>query len=171
MFKKRTVIATFTLLGLIGCGVATQSAYEHFMAGKPWKNFAYKAGDQASLGQDTTNCRVEAEQRVPQRQVANTTPSFTTNTQTFCNRIGNQTLCNTTGGQTIGGNTYVTDANAELRERVFRQCMVNKNYRYVDLPPCPAGVVLRAGDGGLPPLSNTTCYRVRPDGSWTIGRY
>lgn len=174
MIKKNTAIATLALFGLIGCAAATQSAYEHFTAGKPWENFAYKAGANLnSISRDTTNCQVEAVQRVPQQQVVNSTPSFTTDTQTFCNRIGNQTLCNTTGGQTIGGNTYTTDANAGLRNRVFYQCMANKNYRYVNLPPCPAGVVFRADDavGVLPPLSNTTCYQVKPDDSWSIGRY
>lgn len=167
-------ISTLTLLGLIGCGAATVSSYEHFKSGKPWSNFAYKNGATlGSIGQDTTNCQVEAVQKVPQQQVFQTTPSYTTPTQTFCNRIGTQTLCNTSGGQTFGGNTYSTDANEGLRIKVFYQCMANKNYRYVNLPPCPDGAVLSGGAGKntLPPLSNTTCYRVFPDDGWIIGNY
>ena len=174
MIKKKTTITALVLLGLIGCVATTETAYEHFLAGKPWMNFAYKTGASfSSTNNDITNCQVEAAQRVPQQQVVQTTPSYTTNTQTFCNRIGTQTLCNTTGGQTIGGNTYSTDANAGLRSRVFYQCMANKNYRYVNIPPCPEGVVFRSSDapGVLPPLSETTCYRVYPDGAWSVARY
>lgn len=173
MTKKFAAFASLTFIGLIGCATAQLSPYEHFKAGKPWENFAYKTGATLpSLNQDITNCKVEAVQRVPQQQVIKTTPSFTTNTQTFCNRIGTQTICNTTGGNTIGGDVYTVDANTGLREQVYHQCMANKNYRYVNLPPCPEGVTFKNENGkGLLPLSRTTCYRAFPNNGWEVGNY
>lgn len=176
MIKKTTAIAALTLFGLIGCGAAVLSPYEHFMAGKPWLDYPYKTGaTPSSTDRDTLNCRVESHQRVSQQLVTNTTPSFTTDTQTYCNKIGTQVLCNTTGGDTIGGDTYTTDVNAGLRRSVERQCMMDKNYRYVNIPPCPEGVVMinmgADGNYGYLPLSNTTCYRVLPDNRSGIGNY
>lgn len=173
MTKKFALFAALALAGLIGCDAAPLSTYEHFKAGKPWMNFAYKTGSTfQSLNQDITNCKVEAVQRVPQQQVVRTTPSYTTNTQTFCNRIGTQTICNTSGGNTIGGQVYSVDANSELREQVYHQCMANKNYRYVNLPSCPEGITFKSENGkGLLPLSQTTCYRAFPNNAWEIGSY
>jgi hypothetical protein len=134
-------------------------------------NFAYKTGGSgAAANNDITNCQVEAAQRVPQRQVSRTTASYTTPVQTSCNTIGTQTFCNSSGGDTIGGDNYTVDVNAGLRSKVFYQCMANKNYRYVNLPPCPNGVTLDNARGLLP-LSNTTCYRVSPDGRSQVGNY
>ncbi len=45
-----------------------------------------------------------------------------------------------------------------------------RGYRYVNLPACPAGVVLK-NRGKLPPLSRTTCYMATPDGRSAIGEY
>lgn len=170
--KNKSILATLGLVGLMGCAAGQLSTYEHFKAGKAWNNFPYKTGATfQSLNRDMTNCQVEAAQRVPQQQVLHTTPSFTTNTQTYCNRIGTQTFCNTTGGNTIGGQVYSTDANAGLRGRVYHQCMANNGYRYVNLPPCPDGVTLKPETNGLLPLARTTCYRAFPNNNWQIGNY
>lgn len=162
----------FVFFILTGCSASSQSAYEHFKAGKAWNNFPYQTGGTfSSLSRDTTNCQVYAVQTVPQQNVIKRTPSYTTNTNTSCNRIGSQTFCNTTGGQTIGGNIYTEDANSGLRNRVFYQCMADKKYRYVNLRPCPTGATLKTESNGLLPLSNQTCYRVKPDNSWVVGNY
>lgn len=167
----RKIIAAVGILGFVGCDTAAPTFYENFVAGKSFSMWhkAGSTGPQTDL--DTTNCEVEALQRVPQQQVATTTPSFTTPTQTFCNRIGTQTLCNTTGGQTYGGGTTVRDVNAELRNRVFNQCMASKNYSYVTLPPCPEGIDVRIGMTSYLPLSRTSCYIAYPNGNGTITEY
>lgn len=172
MIKNLIIITSCALFLLAGCAVTKQSAYQNFKAGKPLSNLPYKTGaTQKTLNRDSTDCQVEAVQKVPQHQILHSTPSFKTNTQTYCNNIGGQVLCNTTGGQTIGGNTYTEDANSGLRNKVFYQCMADKNYRYVNLQPCPEGANIGHKNAGLPPLSKTTCYRVNASQFTEVGNY
>lgn len=157
-------------LALAGCA---PTPYELYKAGKPVPNFPYRAG--ATVGdkdQDTTNCEVEAAQRVPQQIEVHTTPVYTTPVQTYCYRSGYQTICNSTGGDTYGGDMYSTDANAGLRKRVEDQCMARKGWRWIDLPACPAGVQatdLRGVGAHLPQLTNATCYIAYENGASIVG--
>jgi hypothetical protein len=158
------------IFGLGGC--APQTSYEKYKAGQAIQNFPYKVGTtQVQTEKATTDCQIEAAQRVPQQMVVQTTPSYTTPVQTQCNRIGTQTFCNSTGGNTYGGQTYTTDANAGLRVSAFGQCMVGRGYRFVSIPPCPVGTT--AADLGkssvLLPLSRNTCYFVTPNNEGSIG--
>ena len=169
MKNTQIAMSIVFMVGLTGC--APQTPYERFKAGAPLENYPYKTGaTYSSINRDITSCQVRSVQQVPQQQVVRTTPTYTTPVQTYCNRIGTQTICNSTGGQTYGGQTYSVDANAELRQRVFAQCMIDIGYRYVNLPPCPQNAVFKAS-AGLPPLSLKTCYRVTPDGTTLIGNY
>lgn len=169
MIKKSLFITGVVFLGLSGC--AEQTIYDRYKAGLPAENVLYLAGaTEASRNRDVTNCQVYAAQQVPQNQVIRTSSSYTTPVQTTCNHIGTQVFCNTSGGQTYGGGTYSVDANANLRSRVYHQCLADRGYRYVNLPVCPAGVVLK-NRGKLPPLSRTTCYMATPDGRSAIGEY
>lgn len=163
-------IAAALAAALTGCATP-QTAYDRYKAGEPLRNIPYKTGaTEASLGRDLTNCRVVAAQRVPQQQVVQSTPGFTTPSQTICNRVGTQTICNTTGGQTFGGGVTTSDANAGLRQQVFGQCMIDRGYRYVSLPPCPQGAQMQTAQG-LPPLSTRTCYVVTPNQRTLVGHY
>ncbi len=160
------------LVLLAGC--AEPTFYDRYKAGAPLQSFPYKAGATgASLTNDITNCEIEAAQRVPQNLASTTTPTYTTPTQTHCNRIGTQVFCNTTGGQTYGGQTTIFDANSGLRSRAQQQCMMRSGYRFLNVPACPDGVrpeaLVVARNGGLPQVSAGTCYLVDPSGSWMIG--
>lgn len=171
MFTKFKMASLMAFLGLIGCATA-QTFYEQYKAGVPLKNYPYKAGASSSVMiNEATDCQIEAAQRVPQNIVVSTTPSYSTPVQTTCNQIGTQTFCNQTGGQTYGGQTSSYDTNAGLRVRAFEQCMVKKNYLFVDIPACAPGVDLSSQNEELVlrPLSRTTCYQVFPSGASAIG--
>lgn len=171
--KMRSATACLlSLLVLAACEAPT--LYDRYIAGMPMEAIPYKVGATgATLRNDITNCEIEAAQRVPQQVASRTSPTYTTPTQTSCNRIGTQTFCNTTGGQTYGGQTTIFDANADLRSRAQQQCMLVNGYRFLDIPACPAGTspgsLTTARNGGLPPIAASTCYVVAPDGSWMIG--
>lgn len=155
---------------LVGC--APQTLYDRYKAGQPIQNFPYKAGaNEAEIQRSVTNCQIEAAQRVPQKMVSRTTPSYTTPVQTQCNRIGTQTFCNSTGGDTYGGQTYTSDANAGLRVQAFAQCMGDKGYRFVNVPVCPEGAEIKGSflEPRLRKLSVNTCYLITPDGRSFIG--
>lgn len=169
MLRKSLIFIAISS-ALVGCA-ASQTDYDRFKAGQPLRNLPYKAGaTEASTARVQTNCQVEAVQRVPAQQVIESTPGFTTPTQTYCNRIGSQVICNTTGGQTFGGGVTTTDANAGLRQKVFGQCMADRGYRYVSLPPCPQGAQFQKSNG-LPPLTARTCYLVTPNQRIYVGNY
>lgn len=171
MLGQLKAASLVTIIGLVGCG-APQTLYDQYQAGIPLRAFAYKAGvGWSEIDRDKTNCEIEAAQRVPQNISVQTSPSYSTPTQTYCNQIGTQTLCNTTGGQTYGGQTTSSDANAGLRVRAYAQCMAGKNYRFVDIPACSAGTDLSSQNNEtvLRPLSRTTCYQASPSGGYAIG--
>lgn len=169
--RFRTKVAVLAILGVVACA-APQTFFDQYKAGVPLRSYPYKAGESfASLANDKTNCEIEAAQRVPQNIVVQTSPSYTTDTQTYCNQIGTQTLCNTTGGQTYGGQTTSTDTNAGLRLRAYGQCMSQKGYRFVDIPACPAGTDLSSqhNEEVFRPLSRRTCYQAYASGGFAIG--
>ena len=166
--KNATLVAVLT----VSACMTAPSFYDNYKSGKPLQAFPYKAGvGWAEIGSDKTDCEIETAQRVPQNIGVKTTPIYQTRTQTYCNQIGTQTFCNTTGGQTYGGQTTSSDANAGLRSRAYAQCMGRKNYRFVNIPACPAGVDLSSQDNEttLRPLSRRTCYQAYPSGGYAIG--
>ena len=168
--KKTSISTVISLILLAGCAAPT--AYDRYKSGEVMRNFAYKAGaTEARQQRDITDCQISAAQRVPQNLSVQTTPTYTSPTQTYCNRIGTQTFCNTTGGNTYGGQTYTTDTNAGLRVRAYGQCMVDKGYRFVNIPPCPIGTIVADLDKSkvLQPYSRATCYLVTPEGIGAIG--
>ncbi len=153
------------VLVVAGCEA---TSYQGYKAGKPLTSFPYKANaSDAVLQNEMLDCQVDATQRVPQRTVVSTTPTYTTPVQTFCNQIGYQTICNSTGGQTYGGNVVTSDANSGLRDRVYMQCMARKGWDWVNIPACPAGVgpenLTRGRNNGLPVRTSATCYLSRED--------
>lgn len=169
----RSVIACLSgCLLFVGCAAPT--LYDRYKAGTPLRDFPYKAGaTAATLDNDRTDCEIEAAQRVPQRLVTRTSPTFQTPLQTICNQVGTQTICTTTGGQIYGGQTTVIDENDALRSRAERQCMTRKGYRFLDIPACPEetrpDALVTGRNGTFPRPSASTCYLALPDGSWMIG--
>jgi hypothetical protein len=166
-----TKLPFLMIFGLLGCA---ETQFQAYSSGEPLRSYAYKAGaTPESTERAETNCQIEAAQRVPQQLISQTSPSYTTPVQTYCNNIGGQTFCNSTGGQTYGGETTISDANTGLRQRAYGQCMAREGYRYLDIPACAAGTAtssLRASStGGLLPLSSTTCYIATPDNQVYVG--
>ena len=161
MFIKYKMTSLVAFLGLIGCATSPPTAFEMYQAGATLPNVPYKAGVNAELmTNEKTDCEIEVEQRVPRSIVVSTTPTYTSPVSSQCNQIGTQTLCTQIGGDTYGGRTSSTDANADLRQRAYNQCMVNKNYRFINLPVCPQGSVPSNPQASvLPPLTPTTCYQ------------
>jgi hypothetical protein len=163
LFIKYKIASLVVFLSLIGCATSPQTPFESYQAKIPFSNLPYKAGASwSSSDSDATDCRIEASQRVPQNIVESTTPTYTTPVSSQCNQIGTQTLCTQTGGRTRRGRTTSTDTNVSLRTRAYEQCMVNKNYRFVDIPACPPVPNLHAliiETALFPPLTPTTCYR------------
>lgn len=170
--NKKLVFASFPALTFMLACAAQMTPEQLYKAGKPFPVPFYKSGaTSASLESDKLDCEVSATQRVPQNMQIKTTPTYTTPTYTTCNNIGYSTYCNTTGGQTYGGQTYSVDANAGLRQRAFSQCMAQKGWRSVAIPPCPDGVTpaqLTLNGNRLPSLSQGTCF-IAKDGMQVIG--
>ena len=167
----RKAAALISVLTVSAC-LSAPSLYDNYKAGLPLSAFPYKAGiGWAQIDWDKTDCEIEAAQRVPQHIVFQTSPTYTTPTQTNCHQIGTRTFCNTTGGQIYGGQTTSSDTNAGLRIRAYDQCMERKGYRFVNIPPCPAGTDLpsRQGETVFQPFSGRTCYQVYQSGSYAIG--
>jgi hypothetical protein len=171
LLSKRTTAALASVLVVSAC-MSAPSFYDNYKAGNPLRAFPYKAGvGWAEIDRDKTNCEIEAAQRVPQNIVVQSSPTYTTPTQTYCNQIGTQTFCNTTGGQTYGGQTTSSDANAGLRVRAYGQCMAQRGYRFVDIPACPPGTDISSqhNETVLRPLSRRTCYQAYESGGYAIG--
>lgn len=149
-------LKTAALLGAFGVSACVpNSPYQKFKAGEAVRDFPYKAGaTHAETDRAVTDCQVSAAQRVPPNSYMQATPTYTMS-----------------NGRTVGGYAYPVDANTELRVRVFRQCMGDKGFRYVNIPACPAGTTM--GDlqvsAYLPPMSASVCYAVSPDNQGVIG--
>ena len=120
---KKTLTLMVLCAGLVaGCGEQTNPNY---LYNKRPVTFTKKA-------KDMLDCEVKAAQSIPSRTQAYTTPSFTTPVSCY------GYTCY--GGQTIGGNTVMYDANNDLRDRVYNQCMEDKGYLRTSypIPECKA---------------------------------
>ena len=131
---------------LAGCGPQMNVNY----------NYKPQPTTKGQKAKDLLDCAVKASQAVPTNNRIATTPTYTT--PVACNTYGavstyggfgsysGNTYC--TGGQTYGGQNYSYDANAELRNKVENQCMVEKGYltTRIPIPYCkqeqiPAGYI------------------------------
>lgn len=126
---------------------------------------------------DYTNCEVASLQQVPRAIATAQTPIVRTPQTTFspattrCYGAGNMVNCTTTpaivsGGQVSGGQIYSYDANGDLRQRVLEQCMINKGYQLVTLPPCTkleaeSGHVISQA-APLPNAKSASCFLSNP---------
>jgi len=117
---------------------------------------------------DLLGCEVRAAQDVPVATELRREPPYYVPGDRVCYSNGK---CYLRGGYYLPGQVYTVDANRDLRARVERQCMADKGYRPVSLPPCPADVARRVPSGAtttLPPLAEKNCFIRNADGSWQI---
>lgn len=107
-------------------------------------------------------CEVRALRDAPRSIATGVSPSFTTPVSVTCANYGNVTNCQQYGGQTFGGQSYSTDLNADLRERIYQQCMAEKGYSSLVFPGCTdeqlAGrTVTPKSSGENPPPNEILC--------------
>ena len=112
------VVPLISTLALAGC-VGTQYAY------KPGATISTKDND-------SFRCELAATQNVPTNTQIGTNPVFVSPATTTCTGYS----CYTTGGQVSGGDVYSYDANNGLRSEFFAKCMINKGYKYTEIPVC-----------------------------------
>jgi hypothetical protein len=132
-------------------------------------NTYYRAGVSVDrLNRDTTACEVKALRDVPASvQVRRTPPEFVP-AYKRCDSAGN---CTIVPGYVIPGETITFDPNDGLRKRVEGQCMADKGYAPVSIPPCPDHVAKAATVGKtrtLPTLTPKSCVIRNRDGSFQI---
>ncbi len=132
-------------------------------------NTYYRAGVSIErLNRDTTTCEVKALRDVPASvQVRRIPPEFVPAYKS-CDSAGN---CTIVPGYVIPGETITFDPNDGLRKRVEGQCMADKGYAPVTIPPCPDHVANAAPVGKtrtLPKLTPKSCVIRNRDGSFQI---
>ena len=120
------------------------------------------------LQAETTACQVAALKDAPvANQIRQTPPTYWPG-RTYCDGNGR---CHRTAGWWEPGRIYTVDVNKGLRNTVEAQCMAEKGFRPVSLPPCKSGVKSSVPPGRtttLPPLSPQSCFVKFDDGSFQI---
>ncbi len=129
----------------------------------------YREGESVSRMQtETTQCQVQALKDAPVANQIRQNPPVYWPGRTYCDGRG---YCYRTPGWWQPGNVYTVDVNQDLRNTVEAQCMAQKGYRPVSLPPCKSGVkskVAPVRTTKLPPLSSASCFVKFDDGSFQI---
>lgn len=148
------LISLIPLLGLAACA--------------PLETYYRPGVSVSAMQRQTTNCEVSALRDVPvSTQIRRTPPQYIPHRR-ICNSEGK---CRSRGGYYMPGEIYSYDANAGLRGRVERQCMADKGYVPVSIPPCPDNVSRAAPAGAtriLPQLTSKSCVIRNRDGSFQI---
>ena len=134
----------------------------------PLKTY-YKPGAPVDVvSRDTTACEVKALRDVPPSiQIRRLPPIFVAGKR-VCDANGN---CKETPGYYVHGGVESYDANLPLRGRVEVQCMADKGYVPVSIPPCPDSVVRAAPPAvttRLPVLNEASCVIRNRDGTFQI---
>ncbi|WP_299660754.1 hypothetical protein [uncultured Ruegeria sp.] len=129
----------------------------------------YREGESVSRMQnETTNCQVQALKDAPVANQVRQSPPVYWPGRTYCDGRGR---CYRNPGWWEPGRVYTVDVNQGLRNNVEAQCMAQKGYRPVSLPPCKQGVKSRVPPTRtttLPPLSSASCFVKFDDGSFQI---
>lgn len=148
-----------TMLGLAGVVLAACGPLSIY----------YRPGVTVSRMQnDQLNCEVSALRDAPVATQIRQRPPIFFPGRRWCDASG---ACYSQPGYWVDGGVYTVDTNADLRARVLNQCMAQKGYQPVDVPPCPVSVVNAATPGQtskLPPLTPASCVIKNNDGSWQI---
>lgn len=129
----------------------------------------YREGESVSqMQKETTQCQVQALKEAPvANQVRQSPPTYWPG-RTYCDGRGR---CYRSGGWWQPGQIYTVDVNQSLRNNIEAQCMAQKGYRPVSLPPCRENLKSRvtlARTTTLPPLSTESCFVKFDDGSFQI---
>lgn len=129
----------------------------------------YRAGASVTdLNRDTLACEVKALKDVPQTFLLRRGPPIFVPGKKICNAEGK---CKRRPGYYAPGAVERYDPNAGLRQRVEQQCMAEKGYAPVSIPPCPDAVAKAAGPRAttrLPQLSDASCVIRNSDGTFQI---
>ncbi len=129
----------------------------------------YREGESvARMQTETTNCQVQALKDAPVANQVRQSPPVYWPGRTYCDGRGR---CYRNPGWWEPGRIYTVDVNQGLRNKVEAQCMAQKGYRPVSLPPCKQGVKSRVAPARtttLPPLSTESCFVKFEDGSFQI---
>lgn len=129
----------------------------------------YQPGAQvANMQRSLLDCQVAAVESAPVATQIRREPPRYIPPRRYCDSAGR---CWYDGGFWIDGEVYTFDANADLRERVERQCMADRGYSYVEVPNCSSGVASQvpvAATRVMPPLSPQSCAIRNDDGTWQI---
>lgn len=129
----------------------------------------YREGESVSrMETETTECRVQALRDAPvSNQIRQGPPTYWPGRR-YCDNRGR---CYRSGGWWEPGRIYTVDVNKGLRDTVEAQCMAQRGYRPISLPPCRQSVksqVPAARTTELPPLSTESCFVKFDDGSFQI---
>ncbi|MCX7559873.1 hypothetical protein OS190_09865 [Sulfitobacter sp. F26204] len=129
----------------------------------------YKPGASvAMLNRDTTACEVKALKDVPASFQVRRRPAIFVPGNRSCDAAGN---CTGYQGYYIPGGVESYDPNLALRGRVEKQCMADKGYAPVTIPPCPDSVAKAAPTAAtsrLPNLTGKSCVIRNSDGTFQI---
>lgn len=128
----------------------------------------YKPGAQVATSQRAElACKVDAEQKVPVRNVTRVIPGPFIPPRKVCDAAGN---CTIIPGRELPPRIVSEDANEGLRRDVVTQCMADKGYRFVRIPECSPGIsqsVSPRQTKVYPRLQENSCV-VRARGVWQI---
>ncbi|WP_425078362.1 hypothetical protein [Ruegeria denitrificans] len=129
----------------------------------------YREGETVSrLQKETTQCQLKAVKEVPvANQIRQSPPTYWPG-RTYCDGSGR---CYQSPGWWQPGRVYTVDVNQGLRNTVEAQCMAQKGFRPVSLPPCKQNVKSRVPatrTTTLPPLNSASCFVKFDDGSFQI---
>ncbi|MEM1004092.1 MAG: hypothetical protein AAF496_10955 [Pseudomonadota bacterium] len=129
----------------------------------------YREGASVSRMQtETTQCQVAALKQAPVANQVRQGPPIYRPGRTYCDGRGR---CYRDGGWWQPGQIYTVDVNQTLRNQVEAQCMAQKGYRPISLPPCRQNVksgVPATRTTTLPPLGTESCFVRFDDGSFQI---
>ena len=121
--SMRMIVALVGLMGFAACA--------------PLETYYRPGATVAAVNRDTTACEVRALRDVPASTITRRKPPVFVPGRRTCNASGN---CVETPGYYVPGGFETFDPNTGLRLRVERQCMADKGYAPVSIPPCPDSV-------------------------------
>ncbi|MBD3663174.1 hypothetical protein [Sulfitobacter aestuariivivens] len=147
-------------LVLVGFGIVACGGLETY----------YRPGVSVStLNRDTDACKVKALRDVPpSTQVRRYPPEYIPPVKE-CDADGVCTVVRV--GYFIPGEIVTFDPNDALRKRVENQCMADKGYLPVSIPPCPGNVVNTVparATKTLPDLTPNSCVIRNKNGTFQI---
>ncbi|MGB3246256.1 MAG: hypothetical protein WBB25_17105 [Sulfitobacter sp.] len=141
-----------------------------FLAACSPLNTYYKPGASVTaLNRDTTTCQVKALRDVPTSTQVRRIPPEYVPPERKCDSNGDCHIIRS--GYFIPGEIITFDPNDGLRRRVEGQCMAEKGYAPVSIPPCPDSIARATparATTRLPTLTQKSCVIRNQDGTFQI---